>query len=238
MAAAPATVWPVPQPRSNKATDPEAPDPASVSDEALVRAARDGDTDAFERLIARHYSFCLAKAYAILRNRGDAEDEVQDAWTEAWKHLWQYQGEGTFGAWLGRIVSNQCLMRIRQRKGAKLISIDEVFETEGSFRLEVIDQRALPEDELGDVQVSSVLMKEIRRVPPLLRNALVMRDVEQLAMRDVAEQLGITIPALKSRLMRARMELKRRLAKHHGVRGQVTLFPTPLRKRAAFVRAS
>ena len=213
------------------------PAPARTPDEDLVASAKMGDGDAFERLIERHYGFCLARAYNILRNHGDAEDEVQNACARAWQHLQQFQGNGSFGGWLSRIVSNQCLMRIRERKGARMISVDEVFNGEGSFRLEVIDQRALPEDSLGDAEVSLMLKREIGGVPALLREALIMRDLRQCTMRDIATHLGISVPAAKSRLMRARQELKLRLVKRHGDRGCCALFRRSSIRKAAYVRA-
>ena len=211
--------------------------PASTTDEDLAASAQMGDTGAFEQLIERHYRFCLAKAFTILRNHSDAEDEVQNACAKAWQHLQQFQGEGSFGGWLSRIVSNQCLMRIRERKGARMISVDEVFNAEGSFRLEVIDQRALPEDSLGDKEVSRMLNREIRRVPALWREPLIMRDLRQHSMQDIAAHLGISVPAAKSRLMRARQELKLRLIKQHGDRGCCVLLRRSSRRKAAYVRA-
>ena len=128
-------------------------------------------------------------------------------------------------------------MRIRERQNARMISVDEVFHSEGSYRLEVIDQKALPEEALGDDEVSRLLEQEIRRVPRLLREALIMRDIRQLAMREIAAHLGISIPAAKSRLMRARHELKARLAKHHEGTGCGFLLRKAGRRRAAYVRA-
>lgn len=196
-----------------------------------------GDTGAFAELIERHQRFCLSKAHSILRNRSDAEDEVQSSWVQAWTHLESYQGHGSFGAWLNRIVSNQCLMRLRKAKFAPMTSVDEVFDAEGSYRLEVIDQRALPEQVVANDEVSRVLNREIRGVPHLLREVLVMRDLRQLLMRDVAANLGITVPAAKSRLMRARIELKKRLEKHGGVRGCDLLLQRSGGRKAAYVRA-
>ena len=104
-----------------------------------------GDTGAFAQLIERYQGFCLSKAYSILRNRADAEDEAQSAWAQAWTHLGSYHGPGSFRAWLSRIVSNGCLTRLRKARFAPMMSVDEVFDSEGPFRLEVIDQRAQPE---------------------------------------------------------------------------------------------
>jgi RNA polymerase sigma-70 factor (ECF subfamily) len=231
--------YPPPPPPSNATKGFNArADQEGPSDDALVALARVGETDALAKLIERHYRFCLSKAYSILHNRGDAEDEVQTAWMQVCTHLDAYQRQGSFSAWLGRIVSNQCLMRLRKARQVPLISVNQTFDSEGSFRLEVIDQRALAEEVLGDNEVSRVLVKEIRAVPPLLRDVLVMRDVRHLVMRDIAATLGISIPAAKSRLMRGRLELRQRLAKHHGDRGCGILLQKAGRKRAAYVRAS
>ena len=212
-------------------------DETAPSDEALVDLARMGDRVALGHLIERHYRSCLSKAYSILRNRDDAEDEVQNACAQAWTHFGQYQGEGPFAGWLSRIVSNQCLMRIRERKNARMISVDEIFNSEVSFRVDVIDQRALPEEAVGADEVARVVNTEMLRVPPLLRAPLVMRELRHLAMRDIAANLEISIPAAKSRLSRARSELKHRLLKHHGKKGCATMLEKSVRRQVAYVRA-
>jgi RNA polymerase sigma-70 factor (ECF subfamily) len=212
-------------------------DKKTPSDDALVESAKRGESGAFARLVERYQRFCLSRAYSILRNRGDAEDEVQAAWVQAWTHLGSYEGQGSFFAWLNRIVSNQCLMRLRKARLMPVMSVDEVFESEGHFRLEVIDQRALPEDLVGNDEVSHVLTREIRGVPPLLREVLVMRDLHQMSLQAIAGRLEITIPAAKSRLMRARLELKVRLSRHHGQKGGGTLLQNSRRRGAAYVPA-
>ena len=209
----------------------------AATDEDLVALAKMGDKTAFERLIERHYRFCLAKAYAILRNRGDAEDESQNAVAKAWQFLHQFHGDGTFGGWLSRIVSNECLMRIRERKGARLISVDELFESEGFFHLEVIDQCAVPEESVGDEEVSRMLNREINRVPVSMRKALIMRELHRCSMQEIAAHLGISVPAAKSRVMRARQALRVRLTERYGSQGCRALVRRSSRSKAAFVRA-
>ena len=81
-----------------------------------------------------------------------------------------------------------------------MMSIDQVFEAEGSFRMQLIDQRSLPEDIVGDEEVMRMLNREIRGVPPLLREVLVMRDLSQMPLGDIAAQLEISVPAVKSRV--------------------------------------
>lgn len=237
MAAQSNVAWSVP-PQLDVTKNSEALfDQIEPSDDDLVASARMGDAGAFGQLIERHHQFCMSKAYSILRNYDDAEDEVQNACAKAWTHLWQYHGDGSFAGWLSRIVSNQCLMRIRELRNRNTISVDEVFSFDATFRLEVIDQRALPEDVVGDNEVSCMLIKEIHRVPRLLREVLVMRERGQLGMQDIADNLGISVGAAKSRLMRARSELKQRLAKHEGEKGCGTLLEKFSRQQVAYVRA-
>jgi len=224
--------------QSNAANDSATQLATETLDDILVQSAKRGDEEAFARLIERHKDFCLSKAYSILHNRADAQDEVQTSMMQAWTHIGAFQGQASFRAWLSRIVTNECLMRLRKARVTPLISVDDVFDFESSFRLEVIDQDALPEDRVADREFSVLLMKEIRGIPPLLRKVLVLRDVRQECMQDIANDLGITIPAAKSRLMRARHELRERLMKHCGTHGYGTLVRKPGQRRAGYVRAS
>ena len=218
---------------------PEAPlHPTTPSDDALVESAKMGCSGAFAQLIDRYQRYCMLKAYSILRNRSDAEDEVQSAWVQAWTNLESYRGQGFFCAWLSRILSNRCLMRLRKARRAPMTSLDEVFSFKAPVRLEVIDQRALPEQMVGDVEVLRVVNKEIRSIPLLLREVLIKRDLGQLDIRDIAADLGISQAAARSRLMRARIELKKRLERHHGEKGFGTLLQRPCCRTAAYVRTN
>jgi RNA polymerase sigma-70 factor (ECF subfamily) len=207
-----------------------------ATDETLVERARRGDKRAFGELIQRHRSACLKRARLMIRDRSDAEDEVQNAFWKAFQRLEQYRGEGTFGAWLSRIVENQCLMRIRDERNVRFVYLDE--PTESNVRLEVVGQSPDPEGQLGLNEVGVLLKKEISRIPPLLRNVMLLRDVHQLSMFDVAGKLGLSVPAAKSRLRRARMEMRTRISSHCGRKGVGTLTQTAKYNQAAYTRAS
>jgi RNA polymerase sigma-70 factor, ECF subfamily len=206
------------------------------TEEELIELARQGDTDAFGELINHHYFTCLKRASSLIRNPTDAEDEVQNACWKAFERLSQYRGEGTFAAWLSRIVENQCLMRIREERQAHFLYLDQ--SSESSVRLELVAQIPGPEDELGDQQLETLLRREIARIPPLLRNVMVLSDIEHLPMPDVAARLGVSIAAAKSRLGRARVELRARLKKHCGKRGVSTLTHKPQYGRLAYTRGA
>jgi len=194
---------------------------SAASEQELIELARQGDSAAFGELIDRHYNMCLKRASSLIRNPTDAEDEVQNACWKAFERLAQFRGEGTFAAWLSRIVENQCLMRIREDRQAHFLYLDQ--STEANVRVELVAQVPGPEDTLGDEELENLLQKEISRIPPLLRNVMLLSDVERLPMPDVAARLGVSVPAAKSRLGRARVELRARLKKYCGRRGFSTL---------------
>ena len=194
-----------------------------VADEALVDMAQSGNDQAFAELVERHQNSCLKLALSILRDKPDAEDEVQNACWKAYQHLAQFNREAKFSTWLTRIVVNQCLMRLRQAKRAKLFYMDDVQVGEDVVTLELRDTGLNPEQTLGKSEVANVIHQEIDRIPPLLRKVFLLRDVQQLSMHDVAAQLGISIAAAKSRLLRARIELRTRMSKHQSTLGAASL---------------
>jgi RNA polymerase sigma-70 factor, ECF subfamily len=211
------------------------PRPALAEDD-LIAAAKNGDAQAFGELIERHRSACLKRAMHMIRNRDDAEDEVQTTFWKAFERLEQFRGEGSFGGWLSRILENQCLMRIRESRNARFVYLDE--STDADIRIELVGQSRSPEDEFGAKEVVKLMRREISRIPPLFRNVMLLRDLSQLPMPDVALQLGVSIPAAKSRLMRARAELRSRVSKHCGRKGSGTLIHMARHSQTAYTRAS
>lgn len=192
-------------------------------DEDLVARAQSGDQTAFTELVERHQGNALKLALSILRDKADAEDEVQNACWKAFEHLKQFNQDAKFSTWFSRIVVNQCLMRLRKAKRAKLLYMDDTQLGEETVTLELKDDSPSPEDQLGDREVAEVLEHEINRIPPLLRKVFLLRDVEEVEMPEVAERLGISVAAAKSRLLRARLELRERLRKHQSSLGAASL---------------
>lgn len=184
------------------------------SDDALLTLAQERNEPAFEELMRRNSSTSFKLALSILKDRQDAEDEVQNSYWNAWRHLGQFQRGSKFSTGISRIVINHCLMRLRKARRASILYLDEG-AAEGEVRvLELRDRKPTPAAEVSNRELSTILRTEIRRLPPLLRGVLEMRDVQELSMEEVAGQLGISIVAAKSRLMRARLELRRRLEQH------------------------
>lgn len=181
----------------------------------LVQAAKGGDVAAFEELVRRYDRNVFRIAQHITQNREDAEDVVQDAFLKAYQNLEQFQGNSKFYTWLVRIAVNEALMRLRKRRNDRTVSLDEDVETdEGSMPREVADWSPNPEQIYGTSELGDILKKTIQGLPPGFRTVFVLRDIEGLSTEETAEMLGLSVPAVKSRLLRARLQLRERLAKY------------------------
>ena len=194
-----------------------------LTDSELVELSRKGDQEAFGELTRRHWRKCVDLGCFFLRNRGDAEDSVQDAFLKAYEHLDQFQGGAEFSTWLSRIVVNECLMLMRVRRRTRFVYLDEGPSDTRAVPVQVPGAGPDPEGELAYFQLNDVLLGEVKRIPPMLRNVMLLRDVEGLPVGDVAQQLGITVSAAKSRLVRARAELRLRMVRHYNPKGPSSL---------------
>ena len=189
-------------------------DDKKLTDAQLVERARSGNRDAFDELVQRHWRKCVDVACYFLRNRSDAEDQAQNGMLKAFEHLDQFQGDAEFATWLARIVANQCLMLMRVRRRARFVYLDELPAEPKGQPIQIAGPEPDPEGALAFAQMTNVLRFEVGRIPRLMRNVMLLRDIQGLPMRDVALQLGITVSAAKSRLVRARAELRERMSRH------------------------
>ena len=187
-----------------------------VSDElALVRAAKAGDISAFEQLVHRYDRNVFRIAQHITQNREDAEDVVQDAFLKSYENLKNFQEQSKFYTWLVRIAVNEALMRLRRRRPERMVSLDEDVKTEeDSMPREVADWTPNPEQQYSQAELKDILQRTIQGLPSSFRTVFVLRDVEGLSTEETAEALGLSIPAVKSRLLRARLQLRERLNKY------------------------
>jgi RNA polymerase sigma-70 factor (ECF subfamily) len=187
-----------------------------VSDElALVQAAKAGDVGAFEELVKRYDRNVFRIAQHITQNREDAEDVVQDAFLKAYSNLGQFQGQSKFYTWLVRIAVNEALMKLRRRRPERMVSLDEEVKTEDdSLPREVADWSPNPEQQYTQAELREILARTIQGLPASFRTVFVLRDVEGLSTEETAEALDLSVPAVKSRLLRARLQLRERLNRY------------------------
>src|ERR1041385_336152 len=186
-----------------------------TSELELVQAAKKGDLEAFSELVRRYDRNVFRIAQHITHNEEDAQDVVQDAFLKAYQNLEQFQGNSKFYTWLVRIAVNEALMRLRKRRTGKMVSIDEDVETEeGAMPRDLADWSPDPESMYGQSEMAEILRKTIQGLPPGFRVVFVLRDVEGLSTEETAESLGLSVPAVKSRLLRARLQLRERLSRY------------------------
>jgi len=197
-----------------EAIEHNVPEPPS-EESLLVAAARSGDIGAFESLVRRYDRNVFRIAQHITQNREDAEDVVQDAFLKAYQNLGQFQGQSKFYTWLVRIAVNEALMRLRRRRPERMVSIDEDVKTEeDSMPREIADWSPNPEQQYTQAELKDILGKTIQGLPPSFRTVFVLRDVEGLSTEETASALELSVPAVKSRLLRARLQLRERLNKY------------------------
>jgi RNA polymerase sigma-70 factor, ECF subfamily len=187
-----------------------------VSDElSLVQAAKKGDVGAFGELVKRYDRNVFRIAQHITQNREDAEDVVQDAFLKAYENLEQFQGQSKFYTWLVRIAVNEALMKLRRRRPERMVSLDQEVQTEeDSMPREVADWSPNPEQLYNQSELRDILGKTIQGLPPSFRTVFVLRDVEGLSTEETAQALELSVPAVKSRLLRARLQLRERLNRY------------------------
>src|SRR3989449_5566957 len=181
---------------------------------ALVAAARAGDLGAFEELVYRYERKIFRLAMNITGNREDAEDVMQEAFLKSYAHLKEFQGDSRFYTWLVRIAVNESLMRLRKRKPNQ-ISLDEPLGADDDIMpREVEDWGPSPEQRYAQTELQQILNKAIENLDPAYRTVFVLRDVEELSTEEAAALLGISVPAVKSRLLRARLKMRERLQRY------------------------
>ena len=184
-------------------------------DVALVERVRSGDLSAFEQLMKQYDRQIFRIAQHITQSREDAEDVVQDTFLKAYTKLDQFQGNSKFYTWLVRIAVNESLMRLRKRRNHPTVSMDEDIQTEeGSVPRDFADWAPNPEQLYRQTELAEILRNNVEKLSPGFRAVFALRDVDGLSTEETAEALGLSIPAVKSRLLRARLQLRERLSRY------------------------
>jgi RNA polymerase sigma-70 factor (ECF subfamily) len=204
---------------SSSKLDPIEPHPlpsqvVKADEPMLVAAAKAGDIPAFETLVGRYERKIFRLTQNITQNREDAEDAMQEAFLKAFQHLGEFQGNSRFYTWLVRIAVNQALMKLRKRR-PNVVSLDEDLDTgEDMMPREVEDWGPSPEQRYEQTELSGILSNMIGELDPQFRVVFQLRDIEELSTEETAETLGLSVPAVKSRLLRARLKLRQKLNQH------------------------
>jgi len=180
----------------------------------LVARAQRGDTSAFTELVNRYERRIYRLARNITQSDEDAEDVLQEAFLKAYEHLDGFQGQSKFYTWVVRIAVNEALMKLRKRKSDRTVSLDETIDTgEENVVREIAVWEDSPEQKYSQKEIREVLDQAIMSLRPAVRAVFVLRDVEDLSTEETAAVLDLSVPAVKSRLLRARLQLREKLTR-------------------------
>jgi RNA polymerase sigma-70 factor (ECF subfamily) len=184
-------------------------------DLVLVHASQGGDVAAFEELVRRYDRKLLRIAQHLMDNLEDAEEAVQEAFLKGYRKLNQFQGNAEFSTWLIRIVLGECITKLRKGRKAKASSLDQTAQVEGhDLPRDLADWAPNPEQLYGASELRKILIGSLRELGPGLRMVFVLREVEGFSTNQTAEILRLNDAAVKSRLFRARLQLREKLSRY------------------------
>lgn len=188
---------------------------------ALVARAQGGDQAAFTALVDHYQRKIYRIGKNITQNNEDAEDVLQETFLKAYEHLAGFQGNSKFYTWIVRIAVNEALMKLRKRKGDRFVSLDEPIETgEEEVKREIAVWEDNPEQRYSREEMQHILDDAVDDLKADFRTVFVLRDIEELSTEETAEALGISVPAVKSRLLRARLALREKLTRQFKRKGE------------------
>ena len=181
-------------------------------DRELLARAQAGDMSAFEALVGRHEEKVYGLALRMTRSEADAAEIAQDTFLSAYQHLNEFRGEAAFGSWVHRIAANNALMRLRRQKVLDIVSDDLAGPefTDRGILAEVpeSDWSKRADDKILDEELGRAIREATDALPEGYREVFLLKDLEGLSYEEISEMVGISIPAVKSRLHRARLALR------------------------------
>jgi RNA polymerase sigma-70 factor (ECF subfamily) len=192
-------------------------------DEIDLSALQQGDKTAFAQVVELYADRLYNLALKLTNDSFEAEDVVQEALLSAYKHISRFEGRSSLGTWLYRITYNSAMMRHRKKR-PDTVSIDEPVTLDDGEQVprQFFDWCCLPESDLLTAESLEYMNEAIQMLPEVLKTVFVLRDIEGLSTTDAADILDISVPAVKSRLHRARLFLREQLSEYFGDRVEVS----------------
>ena len=188
----------------------------SISDEQLVKELQAGSEEAFNLLFERYRPRIAAFSKYICKNEDQAEETCQEAFIKAFQSIRQFKGQSSFTTWLHTIAKNLCWSRKRKVKAHPVESLDTAAfgEKITSQPRQIRDWSQQPDEVLMSKEISSVIDEAIKKLPQDYRAVLVMKDMEELSNEEISKILKLSVPAVKSRLHRARLFVRQKIDRY------------------------
>lgn len=183
-----------------------------VDDVTLVRQAKAGDEAALTELIRRHQGRVYNHALRLMGSPQDAEEVLQDTFLQVYRNLGRFEERSRFSTWVYRIATNEALMRLRKASRKREVFFEDT-PSEDPWGDDVRDFARSPLDDVLDQEIRGRLQEVLAELPEEYRVVFTLRDIDGLSNAEVAEVLGISVPAVKSRLHRSRLHLRNRLSR-------------------------
>jgi RNA polymerase sigma-70 factor (ECF subfamily) len=185
--------------------------PICDEDAPLVAAAQAGDGAAFGQLVSRYDRKLFRIAYHIVHNAEDAQDVVQESFIKAFQNIGRFHAQSRFSTWLYRIVINQSLMALRKQRIKPLVAVVSGDEKEDQLPIDFSDWRPNPEEQYTESELRELLTRFLQELRPALRVVFIMHDIEGQPLQEVADALDLSVSAVKTRSLRARLCLREQL---------------------------
>lgn len=183
----------------------------------LVERVKAGDHAAFNELVRRYEGKVYQLAFRLTGEEMDAMDVIQDVFVSVYTKIHTFRGHAAFSSWLYRITANASFARLNQRKRAAAVSIDDVLPAVEEKSRDLFSERSQkPDAALFNKEARVALERAIDSLPEDFRTVVILRDVQNMSNQDVADVLKLSIPAVKSRLHRARLALRKLLGDYLG----------------------
>jgi RNA polymerase sigma-70 factor, ECF subfamily len=187
-----------------------------AADNISLTALRDGDRAEFAHLVERYSTQVYALALRMLGDPQDAEDVLQETFLKAFRAIRNFEGRSRLSTWLYRIAINESLMRLRKaRKEPLSIDSHDEDEEDDHESLQIVDWSGLPEDKLLSAESRKMMDKAVQTLSPALRAVFLLRDVQELSIRETGEALDLNEAVVKTRLSRARFHLRNEMSKYY-----------------------
>ncbi|WP_168210952.1 RNA polymerase sigma factor [Persicimonas caeni] len=183
----------------------------AATDEELVEWAQQGEYAAYEEIVRRYQDKAFRLAFSLMKNETDAQDVVQEAFLNMYRKLDTFKGQSAFGSWMYRVVVNAALMRLRKKKRRSEVPVSDEeteFREDDYYVASVPEWRVRADEAAENRELRQKIIEAVDELPPKYQTVFLLKEVEGLPLKEIADVLDLSVGGVKSRLHRARLHLR------------------------------